>query len=248
MFKKLILYTFFYCLVLSWWTGKSHTLFVIRGEIRLASCLEDVKTTMFLIKNQETSRSQRLSTHQGTHLPSRSLSHSRCFQSFTCHITSSWQHIRIFQEANRDVARSIHESSLQANHVVWYLLRANQVCVHLSQGVQVNFDNFPIVGEESVQLGLNIGELGEHCRHVALGFQGLCGKETKNHGKENMLKNLQLHNGFVVLLKELLLPGIVNWYTVSVWTKMQRIMLQRNRKCVKKLSIPMPACHLTIDI
>ena len=89
MFKKLILYTFFYCLVLSWWTGKSHTLFVIRGEIRLASCLEDVKTTMSLIKNPKTSRSQRLSTHQGTHLPSRSLSHSRCFQSFTCHITSS---------------------------------------------------------------------------------------------------------------------------------------------------------------
>ena len=82
--------------------------------------------------------------------------------------------------------------------------------MHLSQGVQVNFDNVPIIGEESVQLGLDIGELGEHCRHVTLAFQGLCGKETKNHGTENMLKHLQLDNGFVVLLKELLLPGIVD--------------------------------------
>ena len=82
--------------------------------------------------------------------------------------------------------------------------------MHRSQGVQVNFDNFPIIGEESVQLSLDIGELGEHCRHVALGFQGLCGKETKIHGKENMLKHLQLDNGLVVLLKELLLPDIVD--------------------------------------
>ena len=82
--------------------------------------------------------------------------------------------------------------------------------MHLSQGVQVNFDNVAIIGEESVQLSLDIGELGEHCRHVTLGFQGLCGKETKNHGKENILKHLQLDNGFVVLLKELLLPGIVD--------------------------------------
>ena len=82
--------------------------------------------------------------------------------------------------------------------------------MHRSQGVQINFDDVPIVGEESVQLSLDIGELGEHCRHVALAFQGLCGKETMNHGKENILKYLQLDNGFVVLLKELLLPGIVD--------------------------------------
>ena len=81
--------------------------------------------------------------------------------------------------------------------------------MHLSQGVQVNFDNFPIVGEESVQLSLNIGELGEHCRHVTLGFQGLCGKKQRIIGEKMCnFKHLQLDNGFVVLLKELLLPGI----------------------------------------
>ena len=56
--------------------------------------------------------------------------------------------------------------------------------MHLSQGVQVNFDNFSIIGEESVQLSLDIGELGEHRRHVTLGFQGLCGKKQRIMGKK----------------------------------------------------------------